>query len=607
MKTESHLATALRPHTSKIDALYAASVKSRRSGPLYNAFSYPTKIDPELIALFIASHTRPGDAVLDVFAGSGTTGLAVRLCDQPTDLMKARAAELGLSVEWGPRSAVLYEISVIGSLLAETMCNPPDPNDFARAAREMVADVTARLGWLYEAKGPDGSPGSIRHTLWSESVICGTCQVSAPFWDLAVSREPLAIRKTAICRSCGSAIPISSAERDIESVVDPVTGDQINQRVRRPACVYGRSGKRVWQRPPIPADYGLIKRVLDVQVPACVPSSPIRWGDLHRSGYHQGISRIHHFYTRRNLIALGALWEEVDRKPSHLRESLRLLILSYNAAHSTLMTRVVVKNGLTDFALTGAQTGVLYVSSLPVEKNVFSGVGRKISTFTSAFAAARHSKSQVRVVNATSTQLDLPDRSIDYVFTDPPFGGFIPYAEINQINEAWLGQYTDVTDEAIISAAQGKGASEYGVLLQTVFVETSRAMKDQASATVVFHSSKPEVWRALDQAFTSSGLSVKQTNMLDKLQGSFKQVVSDGSTRGDAIFLLSKGKNSTAPSPEMTVPATILKLRSQYGSGLTPQHLYSRYVAGCLRDGKPVEATSRDFYRILSANEVTAS
>ena len=27
------------------------------------------------------------------------------------------------------------------------------------------------------------------------------------------------------------------------------------------------------------------------------------------------------------------------------------------------------------------------------------------------------------------------NNSIDFVFTDPPFGDFIPYAEVNQINE----------------------------------------------------------------------------------------------------------------------------------------------------------------------------
>jgi hypothetical protein len=34
-----------------------------RTGAVYTAFPYPTKISPEAIALFIAVHTQPGDTV----------------------------------------------------------------------------------------------------------------------------------------------------------------------------------------------------------------------------------------------------------------------------------------------------------------------------------------------------------------------------------------------------------------------------------------------------------------------------------------------------------------------------------------------------------------
>ena len=47
------------------------------------------------------------------------------------------------------------------------------------------------------------------------------------------------------------------------------------------------------------------------------------------------------------------------------------------------------------------------------------------------------------------------------MFTDPPFGGNIPYAEVNFINEAWLGRLTNRADEVIISDSQGKTSVEY--------------------------------------------------------------------------------------------------------------------------------------------------
>src|SRR4051812_32419555 len=110
----AHLDTAGR---SALHKLYARPLPSSRSGPLYNAFSYPTKISPEAIALFIATHTKPGATVLDVFGGSGTTGLGTLLCDKPTDELKRLAREIGVKPKWGPRKAILYELGTLGAFV----------------------------------------------------------------------------------------------------------------------------------------------------------------------------------------------------------------------------------------------------------------------------------------------------------------------------------------------------------------------------------------------------------------------------------------------------------------------------------------------------------
>src|SRR6185312_12375169 len=107
----------------------------------------------------------------------------------------------------------------------------------------------------------------------------------------------------------------------------------------------------------------------------------------------------------------------------------------------------------------------------------------------------------VRVVHGSSTDLDLSDATVDYIFTDPPFGDFIPYSELNQINESWLGRVTERAQEAIISRAQGKGLVEYGELLSQVFREMRRVLTPNGAATVVFHSAKATVWQALMNAY----------------------------------------------------------------------------------------------------------
>jgi hypothetical protein len=160
-----------------------------------------------------------------------------------------------------------------------------------------------------------------------------------------------------------------------------------------------------------------------------------------------GISHLHHFYTKQNFLAMNLLWRKAEEFEVKVSNAIRLLLLSYNASHATLMTRVVVKKNSKDFVLTSAQSGVLYISSLPVEKNIFMGVKRKLKSFEDAFSYLSRCSGHIDVENRSSQHLTQLDMSVDYVFTDPPFGDFIPYAEVNQINELWLGEPTNRADE----------------------------------------------------------------------------------------------------------------------------------------------------------------
>ena len=129
---------------------------------------------------------------------------------------------------------------------------------------------------------------------------------------------------------------------------------------------------------------------------------------------------------------------------------------------------------------------------------------------------------------------------IECVFTDPPFGDFIPYAEVNQINELWLNKVTRREDEIIISISQDKDILTYQKLLTQVFSEINRVLKPNHYACIVFHAAKAKVWDAFSDAVTDAGLQIVLTNILDKTQASFKQVVSNGSVQGDPLFLLKK-------------------------------------------------------------------
>jgi len=583
-----------------IAKLYRDPLPSTRTGPLYNAFSYPTKISPEVIAVFIAAHTTPGATVLDAFAGSGTTGLATLLCDRPTNEMRRMADVLGIKPEWGPRTAHLFEIGTLGSFVSETLCRPPEPEAFAAAVNELFRRAEEIVSWLYEARDPSGSPGKLRHIIWSEVLICPHCGNDVSLWDASVKTKPLSMSDTFHCESCRNQVAVGACERALESSLDAFGRKQLTKK-RVIARVHGSSGSVKWQRQPTPEDYEVIARIAKMRPPMSAPNADLVWGELRRTGYHVGIDKLHHFYTKRNFIAIATLMNLAADFPADVRDALRLLVLSYNSSHSTLMTRVVLKKGQSDFVLTGSQSGVLYISGLPVEKNILEGVRRKSKAFIDSFHMLHGSRSTVVVHNATSERMPLKSNSVDYVFTDPPFGAYIPYAELNQINEHWLGKTTDRAREVIVSPSQSKGVSEYGAMMESVFKDISRVLKPEGLATVVFHSAHSEVWRALAQAYATAGFTVEATSVLDKIQASFKQVVSTVSVKGDPLLLLSKRRpNRAVGNTSSKIAAEVIRDAGN-GSLSDPQLLYSQYVGKCLQLGRDVEMDAKAFYALVRA------
>ena len=184
---------------NNIKQLYTNPFPSTRVGALFNAFSYPTKISPESEALFIACHTKKGDTILDPFGGSGTTGVATLLCDCPTDTMINLAKQYGLSPEWGPRKAIVYELSTLGSLLGDVLCHTKH-DFFKRSAESLLNNSRALANKLYATKDEVGGKGLVRHIIWSDVLKCPCCGNEINYADLAIKYNPITFEDSAIIR-----------------------------------------------------------------------------------------------------------------------------------------------------------------------------------------------------------------------------------------------------------------------------------------------------------------------------------------------------------------------------------------------------------------------
>ena len=581
-----------------IERLFSKPLPSTRSGAFYNTFPYPTKISPEAIAIYIASTTKPGDTVLDAFAGSGSTGIAALLSEHPTEWMIETAKTLGAEPVWGSRNAVLYDIGTYATFATRTLTNRLRATEYSAVVDSFIKKAIELVGRMYSAKAPDGTVGSIRYAIWTEILICPECKTEIEYFCHGTSRNPVEFKSAIECPYCHKTTAVDDMPFATEEYFDKLLVKTISRKKRKLAWIYGVSGKENWDRAATKEDEELIERLQEEYIPIEEPKE-IEWGDLHRSGYHYGITHLHHFYTIRNYRVMSELWKLAETYPEREADALKLLLLSYNGAHCTLMTRVVAKHNAKDFVLTGAQSGVLYISKLPVEKNILLGLRRKAKPFEEAYRMLEGCHGTIMVRNMSSTRMVESDGSIDFVFTDPPFGDFIPYAEVNQINELWLPKVTVRKEEVIISDAQNKGVDRYRDMLADVFREIKRVAKDDCPIAVVFHAAKSTVWTAFSESIRTAGLEIQQSSFLDKTQASFKQVVSKTSVQGDPLFLLTKNNEEriSLMSDEQVLQQVLNE--NAHKSEIDQRHCYSLYIGRCMENGIPVQMDAVQVYEYI--------
>ena len=254
-----------------------------------------------------------------------------------------------------------------------------------------------------------------------------------------------------------------------------------------------------------------------------------------------GIERVDQAYTPRALHAMAWLWHRAQQWPDAEIASKLLFTVT------SLYQRVTV---FSEFRFWGgsSNTANYNVPFISNEQNVFRTFARKANTISWYFKSAAKLQRDVDVRTASACDLDhVRDKSVDYVFTDPPFGGNINYSEMNFLWESWLRQHTDTRDEAIMNAVQGKGAGEYRALLTRAFRECRRVLKDEGWMTVIFHNSSQEVWAALQAAIQDAGFAVRGTQTFDKEHGTFKQFVSDNAVGYDLVLHCRKMERLDSP------------------------------------------------------------
>jgi predicted RNA-binding Zn-ribbon protein involved in translation (DUF1610 family) len=522
---------------------FAFDVKEGKNDPIYNAHSYHTKVPHKAIMRYILHYTEPGDIVFDGFCGTGMTGVAAQMCETPDPEFKKKIEEEMPDVKWGARKAILDDLSPVATFIAYNYNTPVDVKEFENEAKRILSEVEEECGWMYETNHTvDGEKqyvqdidggrtpvmGRINYTVWSDVFVCPDCTHEIIFWDAAVDKEAGKIRAEFECPHCGARVTKRSLERAWGSVYDDAIEVMIKHAKHVPVLinytVEESSKKKRYEKTPDEDDLALIKKIEESRIPYWYPTDRMPEGDESRRNDKMGVTNVHHFYTKKNLWVLAKALDLVDKTTISLLKTW----LTSSMIRTTKMYKFTLDRKM------GTVSGTMYIPSLWTENSPFKLLAYKLKSHNKI---AFPSENYVYVQCSDSGQLtNIPTTSIDYIFTDPPFGGNLMYSELNFLWEAWLRVLTDNKDEALVNKTQQKGLPEYQKIMEACFSEYYRILKPGRWMTVEFHNSKNAVWMAIQEALSRAGFIVADVRTLDKQQGSFKQVTSTSAVKQDLII-----------------------------------------------------------------------
>jgi len=536
-------------------------VWASRSDPVYMAHAYLTKVPVEAIEPFIKEFTRPGDVVLDPFAGSGMTGVA--------------AAALG-------RRARLFDISVLGKHIGSNYVNLVDPAELNHVASDVMARTVERLGrdpYRVTCKKCGRSDAALTKRVWSVLVECSSCHSAVNYYR---ALEAAHWHKSKMqCPACGAVVSAKNPNVGEEAVIDSITCQ----------C----SPVQLDQPPSSDSD----EVVVDGLWRPNVEIGADRQMYIAQSLGKHGRTNVAAFYSPRNLSVLAGLHEAIGAAPDRVRDKLLFVFTS-------ILTRASKRYQWSIKRPLNAANANYYVAPIFYEWNVFDLFSRKVEAAirsddwirdrrgTWSGSLFQGDRPDVEYEISSADSLPLPDASVDYVFTDPPFGSNLFYADMALFQEAWLGAFTDHDKEAVIDRGRLKRrtSDRYEDLIVAALTECRRVLRPDGWITMVFGNSSGAVWALVQRAVASAGLAIDADSVaiLNKGQRSVKGLASGFEHTATMDLILSMrakrdGESTTpkVPSDDEVADATRRLLAQDRAD--SPSHLYLELLRHGLRAG----------------------
>ena len=358
---------------------FASDVSEGKKDPVYNAHSYHTKVPYRAIMRYILHYTKPGDVVFDGFCGTGMTGVAAQMCGSNDHELKFDMTGEFDSSNWGTRRAIISDLAPAATYIASIYNTPVSLSKFQSAFEKVEKKANDECAWMYQTVNASGKVCHVNYMVWSDVFICPHCGKEIVFWDCAVEKDTGSVKTKFNCSHCAAEITKKDCERAIESHFDDRVNEIVSTTKQVPVMIAYQDEDGEHTKAPEAYDMELLQKIESSKIPYWYPTDLMmgvgeKWGDSWRAGYHQGMTRVHHFFTKRNLYVLATLWDAIETsgETQDIVLAMKSVITGVMQGVSKLQ-RFRLNSGFPNMIL----SGTLYVGSMIREWNILDWIQGK--------------------------------------------------------------------------------------------------------------------------------------------------------------------------------------------------------------------------------------
>ncbi len=519
--------------------------------PMYLMHKYWARKPHNVVSEYIKHYTKKGDIVLDPFCGSG-----------PAPIEAIKLGRNGIGIDLNPISTFVTRMTAIPVDISKIKSSFEDIKDICKKEIES----------LYKTKCKKCGENAV---------------VLATIWDRE-KQNPLEIRY--YCAKCKK-----------------------------------RNAKK-----PDDEDLKLIKKIEKMKILYWYPTKKLAYNG---EGFmkKERVESIPDLFTKRNLIALSRLFNEIEKfENSKIKEIFKFAFtsMSHLASRMCPVAKPGGKGHWSKFSATSFWALQSYwVPPIFMESNVWMLFESAINGPQGVIKGKTDSNNQIKyfkeakkfddlndganILLKTHNALELtevvPKNSVDYVFTDPPYGGAVQYFELSTLWSSWLKLNLDYKDEITINKQQNKSFDYYHKMLRASFKQVYQVLKPGKYMTVTFHSTDIKVWNSIIKAVVRVGFELEKIIYQPPARPSAKGLLQPyGSAVGDYYIRFKKPKEESLSTEkeidlktyELEVVDIAQRIIGERGEPTIYQHILNGIMAD-LQGGRNVPVGAKNIEEVL--------